>query len=190
MWVGADLNIQDNDGDTPFTCCFKENNTYVTERTRRIFINYIDKLEAAGIYINPVNKDCRNKIMISSDENVYLNTLDMMNIKIDESLFLRYILTEKMVMKFNFIASDKCKIILKYLEYQGLHKKFPEWSPIFKLQRLKILKRVKMFIPAFNALKCLLDQRLPVNFVNSVLEYLNNDDWNSIIQTQNRRKIF
>ncbi|XP_014203377.1 ankyrin-3-like [Copidosoma floridanum] len=180
LLIGADINVIDINGETPYMYCFKVGN-YVPEEVCELFHNYVDKIKAAGLYLHPLNEECYKTNALICKRAIYEGMLEKMNIKVSSFHTVRYLLTEKVVMTFIQKTYNERQLILKCLEYEILHKQFPMWSPLFKLQHRKILQKLKQLEPVTQAMLNLVNPYLTEKCIKFILAQLNEEDWKNLI---------
>ncbi|XP_014217378.1 serine/threonine-protein phosphatase 6 regulatory ankyrin repeat subunit B-like [Copidosoma floridanum] len=181
LLTGADINVTDNQGNTPYTYCFEER-AYVDQILINMLQNHVIKIQSAGLYLHPVNKKYLMEQRNSSKKRFVIN--NTMNRVVDESLQVRVrdLLTEKIVMKFMSLSLSKQESILKILKSQALHHEFIEWSPIFSWQYRRILERRSLRKFVINALYNIFDQKLPELCLQSVVVHLSTAHWRILIK--------
>ncbi|XP_014214851.1 serine/threonine-protein phosphatase 6 regulatory ankyrin repeat subunit B-like [Copidosoma floridanum] len=155
--LGADINVIDSEGHTPYTCCFKnvyDTHTPIVEK----YHEHIAKIEAAGLYLHPLNRERKRRNSYLYGEYSYVLDEKAMDRVIYDSLRLRDLLTEEIVLNFTMMTPSKREFIKKFLRSKSLHEEFAEWSALFNLQYRKMLERQSLWGSAVESLYESLDR--------------------------------
>lgn len=178
--TGSDVNIIDQNGMTPCSLWSKEKSvSHLFHEIQELFYNYLKQLKVANLFIHDQNKilcmTCRTNESDSND--LFLNEFKLMK---EQKIFNQYtiqsLLTENLVKKIVVLPDHIQNKIISCLRDDELHKNYQNWSPFFNLQYRKIINRLDSCKFTIDDLRTVLDPRLPLHALESIMFELNNED--------------
>lgn len=155
--LGADINLENNEGDTPFNCTFHDMYRNNADDYMAVY-HHVQKLKDLGMTVNPKNEKCCEKLLrereecdphascfvernISKKHQQRLEEIEKMKkVKVDKSTSLYQVLFEDLK-KLSLICKNN--EINKVMEQKNFRKSYPWYGSMLQLQYQKGLDNLK-----------------------------------------------
>lgn len=183
LMCGADVNVADNQGKSPFTYCLEtyEMPKYECNQMFYTFLGHVHKLIVIGLQVSKENKICYDKARIRhvfNDKQLKLSydeELDKMeDVRVDSRTTLKQVLYQGP----DVISTSRTKrqMLEEIYTASDFYEEFPKLCCLLKLQYRRGMTRAKLMQPAKTSLEILLGISLPDPCSEMIIKHLDNDE--------------
>ncbi|XP_058810409.1 uncharacterized protein LOC131675444 [Phymastichus coffea] len=183
LMCGADVNVADKQGKTPFTYCLEtfDQRKYQSNHMFYIFLGHVHKLIELNLYVNEENRQCYSKARtrhVFNDKQLrisYAVELDKMeDVRVSNNTTLRKVLYEGAEQLST--STLKRQMLEEIVTASDFYREFPKLCCLIKLQYRRGITRRKQMQPLKYALRILLGLSMPDPCTEPIISYLTDND--------------